>query len=134
MTTHDLAHGQDRDEDALDALFASSPDRPVHTSAAAVLAFVLGLLASVAAPFSLMLALAGGLAVIGLVSSVVGMARASRPDVAGGVLAPLGLCLSVVALAELGLRYLGLDTAFGDALLPTLGGWLHSLNGLLPAP
>ena len=85
-------------------------------------------------PFALTMALSAGLAAVALVTSIVGMARASRPDVAGGVLAAVGLVLALAALALVGLRYLGIDTAFGDASVPTIRDWLHSLNGLLPSP
>jgi hypothetical protein len=122
------------DEDALAALFESSPARSVHTSAAAEIAFVAGLAAVLAAPFSLLLALSGGLAVVGLVTAVIGLARSSRPAVAGGVLAALGLVLSLAVLALVGLRYAGMDTAFGDGVVPTLADWLRSLNGLVPRP
>lgn len=130
MTTQDLGH----DEDALGALFDSSPAREVHTSAAAGTAFLAGLVATLAAPFSLMLAVCLGLSVLGLVTSVVGLARSSRPAVAGGLLASVGLVLSLLALALVGLRYLGIDTAFGDALAPMLTDWLTALNTLVPAP
>lgn len=45
-----------------------------------------------------------------------------------------GLALSLVALALVGLRYLGLDTAFGDELAPGLREWLGALNDDLPRP
>ena len=77
-----------------------------------------------AVPFSLAMALCVALAAVALVSSVVGMARASRPDVAGGLLASVGMVLALATLALVGLRYIGLDTAFGDGLAPTLAtGW-----------
>jgi hypothetical protein len=141
MTQQDL--GQDRaldtgpDDDvpgALGTLFDSSPARPVHTSAAAVMAFAGGLLGLLAVPFALTMALSAGLAAVALVASVVGMARASRPTVAGGLLASVGLVLSLATLALVGLRYLGLDTAFGDGAVPTIRDGLDWLNGLLPAP
>jgi hypothetical protein len=149
MTTQDLGHpGQDLgrapvpgDGDteasgpgALGTLFESSPARSVQTSAAALTAFVLGLLAVLAVPFSLTMALCVGLAAVALVSSVVGMARASKPGIAGGLLASVGMVLSLVTLALVGLRYLGLDTAFGDGLAPTFTDWLDALNTLLPTP
>jgi hypothetical protein len=130
MTTQELG----QDEDALGALFDSSPARDVHTSAAAGTAFLAGLVAALAAPFSLMLAVCLGIAVLALVTSVVGLARSSRPAVAGGLLASVGLVLGLLALTLVGLRYLGIETAFGDALVPTLTEWLTTLNGLVPAP
>src|ERR1700712_5713676 len=94
-------------DDALGALFASSPERPVHTSAAAELAFLAGLAGVVAAPFTLVAALCVGVSALGLVSSIVGLARASRPDVAGSMLASLGLVLSLATMAVVALRYAG---------------------------
>lgn len=120
-------------EGALGELFEVSAARPVHTSAAAVLAFVTGLVAVVAAPFSLMIGASLGLAGLALVSSIVGLARASRIDVAGTMLASLGLVLALGAMAILGLRYAGIDTAVGDSFVPTLVDWLKSLNTLVPA-
>jgi hypothetical protein len=144
MTTQDLRRdlGLGRDpaappamvEDGLGELFDSSPARPVHTSAAAEVAFLSGLVSVLAAPFSLLLALSAGVAVLGLVSSVAGLARSSRAYVAGSVLASVGLVLSLAALALVGLRYAGIDTAVGDSFVPTLVDWLTSLNTLLPRP
>lgn len=122
------------EDDSLSGLFDSSPDRPVHTSAAAEIAFVLGLVALVAAPFSLMYAATLGIAGLGLVLGVVGIATTSRPDVAGRLLAPLGLFFSLSTLTLVGLRYAGLDTAFGDGLVPTLLSWLQALNDWVPRP
>jgi hypothetical protein len=141
MTTqdlgHDLGHGlapHPTDEDQLGALFESSPARPVHTSAAAETAFLAGLVALVGAPFSLMTAVSLGLSALALVTSVVGLARSSRPRVAGSLLASVGLVLSLATLALIGLRYLGIDTTVGDAALPTLVDWLGALNDLVPRP
>ena len=142
MTTQDLGRlpGQDLDrstiarDDALGALFDSSPARVVKTSAAAETAFVVGVFALLATPFSLLAGLCLGLAAIGFVVAILGMARASRPRTSGGVLAAVGLVSSLAAAALIGLRYLGIDTAFGDATVPTLADWLRSLNDLLPPP
>jgi hypothetical protein len=137
MSTSDLAFDTAPDDNApgaLGTLFESSPSRAVGTSAAAATAFVLGLLALLAVPFSLALALCVGMAGIALVSSIVGMARASKPDVSGGLLASFGMVLALTTLASVGLRYVGVDTAFGDDLAPTLADWLAALNALLPAP
>jgi len=142
MTTHHLAPGLPGtrttehvpDEDALGALFESSPARVVHTSAAAEIAFLCGLVAILAVPFSLMAAVCVGLSAVGLVTSIVGLARASKPAVAGGLLASIGLVLSLGTLTLVGLRYLGIDTAVGDAAVPMLADWLAALNSLLPTP
>lgn len=124
----------DEASDALGTLFDSSPARPVQTSSAAAVGFVLGLFGVLAVPFSLTMALSAGTAAVALVCSIIGMARASRPGVAGGLLASVGLVLSLASLALVGLRYLGLDTAFGDGLVPALRDGLDWLNGLLPVP
>jgi hypothetical protein len=72
--------------------------------------------------------------VLALVCAMVGIVTTSRRDVTGGALAPLGLLCSSVALALLGLRYLGVDTAFGDRLVPDLQAVLEFLNSRLPRP
>jgi hypothetical protein len=142
MTTQDLGRelgpGAQRRETALDddaalgVLFARSPALPVHTSAAAEVGFLAGLLALLTVPFTLMLALSCGLAVVALLSSILGLARASRPVVAGSLLASLGLVLSLATAGLVALRYIGIDTAFGDGAVPTLADWLRTLNDLLP--
>jgi hypothetical protein len=141
MTTQDLGQAQpfgmgptDDSSDALGRLFEASPAYDVQTSAAAETGFVLGLLAAVTVPFSLTMALSVVLGGVALVSSIVGLARASKPRFTGGVLASLGLVLALLSLALVGLRYLGLDTAVGDDFVPTMRDWMTSLNGLLPTP
>ncbi len=137
MTTQDLAPDTAPDDGSsgeFGTLFDSSPAPSVQTSVAAVVAFVLGLLGFLAMPFSLTMALSVGMAVVSLVASIVGMARASRPDVAGGLLASVAMVLALLTLALVGRRYIGLDTAFVDGLAPTLADWLDALNTLLPAP
>jgi len=128
------AHSLPTEDDGLSGLFEASPDRPIHTSAAAELAFVLGLVALVAAPFSLMHTASLGLAAVGAVLGIVGLATTSRPDVAGRALAPLGLFFCLTALTVVGLRYAGLETAFGDALVPMILSWLEALNEWFPNP
>src|SRR3954452_13276228 len=102
MTHQDLGPAPVRDDatgdgpsGALGTLFDSSPARSAQTSAAAEIAFVLGLLGLLTVPFSLTMALSTGLAGVALVTSIVGMARASRPTVAGGLLASLGMVLAL---------------------------------------
>lgn len=127
-------YGAAPDDGGLQGLFEVSPDRPVHTSAAAEAGFVLGLVALVASPFSMLHALSLGGAAAAALFGLVGVATTSRPNVAGRLLAPVGLALAFAVLALVGVRYLGVDTAFGDALVPTLRGWLETLNGVLPRP
>ncbi len=118
----------------LSELFDASPDVHSHTSLAAELGLLLSLGALVTAPFSVMFAVSLGLAVLGFVFAMVGIVTTSRRDVTGGVIAPLGLLCSSIAVALLGVRYLGLDTAFGDRLIPDLQAALEFLNSRLPSP
>ena len=95
MSTQDLAFDTAPDDNSpgtLGTLFEASPSRSVSTSAAAEAAFVLGLLAVLAVPFPLAMALCLGGAAVALVSSIVGMARASRPDVSAACSPPSGWC------------------------------------------
>ena len=128
------AHSFPTEDGSLAGLFDASPDRPIHTSAAAEVAVVLGLVSLIAVPFSLMHAASAGTAALGAILGVVGVATTSRPDVAGRVLAPLGLFLCLTVLMLVGLRYAGLDTAFGDDLLPTILSVLEGLNAWFPNP
>lgn len=127
-------HGALPDDEGLSALFESSPDPQIHTSAAAEAGLLLGLLAVLAAPFSIMHAVALALAVAAGLMALAGLVTTSRPNVAGRALAPLGLACSFLAVVLVGLRYLGLDTAFGDTLVPTISEWLRTLNGDFPQP
>lgn len=128
------AHDVSPDDGGLGALFESSPDRPVHTSAAAEGSFVLGLVGLVSVPFSLMHGVSFAVAVAGAILGLVGVATTSRPAVAGRALAPLGLLASLVVLTLVGLRYLGMDTAFGDSMVPGIFDLLEDLNRSLPRP
>lgn len=112
----------------LGTLFDAPSFTDVHTSGWALTAFLAGLGGGIAALFSLTSGLALSLGLLGGVLALVGVATTSRPDVAGGALAPLGLGLSLVALSLVGLQYLDADYAFGDALLPTLRDLLERLN------
>jgi len=127
-------YGAAPEDGSIQELFEASPDREVHTSAAAEISFLSGLVAVLAAPFSVThgLSLAAGL--LAALFGVIGVATTSRPNVAGRLLAPLGLFLAFVALAAFGMRYLGVDTAFGDGLVPTIREWLDTLNSRLPLP
>lgn len=117
----------------LGALFDASPVTEVHTSFWAVASFLAGIAALLVAPFSITFAVALYLAALGAVLAVAGVADTSRPEVAGRALAPLGLCFSLVTLGFLGLRYLDIDNAFGDALLPALRDLLERLNAQVGA-
>lgn len=115
-------------------LFDASPAADVHTSPSALTALLCGVGAALTAPFSVTFALSAFLGLVGLVTAVAGLVGTSRPRVAGRALAPFGLVLSLIVLAVLGLRYLGVDTAFGDRITPSLIELLERLNARLPAP
>src|ERR687887_329366 len=106
-------YGTSPEDSGIHALFESSPAVRVHTSAAAEIAFLLGLIALCAAPFAMMHVLTLGLGGLGIFFAVAGVATSSRPNVSGGSLAAVGVLFSCIALVLVGLRYLGLDTAFG---------------------
>lgn len=112
----------------LGGLFDASSATDVHTSGWALTSFVTGLAAVLTASFSLTSGLALSLGLLGAVLGLAGVAATSRPDVAGGALAPVGLGLGLVAVSLVGLRYLGVDNAFGDTLLPTLQDLMERLN------
>jgi hypothetical protein len=131
MTTHDRSPS---DSSRVEALFEASPAPEVRTSAVALVAFVCGIGALVAAPFSITFGLALALAALSSLSAVVALATTSRPHVAGEALAPAGLFFSLVTLTVLGLRFANLDTAFGDELGSELTQLLERLNSLVHAP
>lgn len=118
----------------VEELLEASPAVEARTSATAVAAFVCGLGALLAAPFSVTFALAWGLAALGALTALGAVIMTSRSTVAGRALAPVGLMFSLAALALLGLRYLGVHTAFGDDLVPALTALLEQLNTQLHAP
>ena len=130
MATYDTSP----EDGGLQALFESSPAVGVHTSAAAEIALLLGLIALGAAPFSVTHGVSMTAGVLAIFFAVVGVATASRPNVAGGGLVGIGVLFACTALILVGLRYVGLETAFGDELVPTMREWLDELNALLPRP
>lgn len=135
MTTQDVGRTRElEDGDALDALFETSPAPAVRTSAAAVTGFGLGLVSLVATPFGSLVGLACLAAGLGLVVSIVGLARASRRAVSGSLLASLGLVLALATGALVGLRYAGIDTTVSADVAATLRDWVQSLSDLVPAP
>ena len=80
------------------------------------------------------MALCVGLAAVALVTSVVGMARASRPRFAGGLLASLGLVLAL-ATPRPGRAALHRHRhRLRRRLRADAAGLARSLNGLLPTP
>jgi hypothetical protein len=126
--------GRPAEEVGLGALMASSPESRVHMSVAAEAAFLLGLGALLSAPFSALFAVTVALALAATCFAVVGMITTRDPELAGSALAPLGLFAGLVAVLLVGLRYFGLDTAFGDELAPWFWERLQQWNSRLPQP
>jgi hypothetical protein len=126
--------GRPAEEVGLGALMATSPESRVHMSVAAETAFLLGLVALLTSPFSALFAITVLLSVVAVCFGVVGMITTREPELAGSALAPLGLFGGLVALLLVGLRYVGLDTAFGDDAVPWVWDRLQQLNGMLPQP
>lgn len=124
MATH--AH-EPRDV-GIDALLDSSPEPRVHASGAAELAVMVGASALAASVFSLTSGAAVAAGVAALLLASVGMVSTSNPAVAGRGMVPTAFALALLALVLVGLRYLGLDTAYGDMAGPTLAGWFDALN------
>jgi hypothetical protein len=118
----------------LQALFDDSPAPRARTSMVAVSALFCGLGAILTAPFSILLGLAMLLGLVAMFSGMVGLVTTHRPDVAGSALTAFGICLGVLAIALVGVRYLGLDSAFGDAVVPWIAEHLHQWNTRLPQP
>lgn len=105
-----------------------------RTSTPALISFVCGLAALLAAPFSVMSAMALLLAGTACVAAVVGLSATRMPTVAGRALAPAGLLFGLIALVLLGPRYAGVDTAIGDGLAPALADLLQRLNERVGLP
>ncbi len=126
--------GRPAEEVGLGALMATSPESRVHVSVAAEAAFLVGVAALLTAPFSALFAVTVLLAVVAGCFGVVGMITTREPEVAGGALSPLGLFGGLVALLLVGLRYFGVDTAFGDEVAPWVWERLQDWNSRLPHP
>ena len=105
-----------------------------RTSVAAEIALVCGLGALLAVPFSILFGVAGVFGILAVLSGLVGIITTNRPDVAGSALTACGIFFGLIALALIGVRYVGIDTALGDAALPWLADQLHSWNDRLPQP
>lgn len=126
--------GRPADDVGLGTLMAGSPESRAHMSAAAEAAFLLGLAAVLSAGFSVLFAPTLVVAAVACCLGVVGMITTRDPDTAGSALSGVGLFAGLVAAALVGLRYLGLDTAFADDLAPWLWEQLQRLNASLPQP
>jgi hypothetical protein len=126
--------GGPADEVGLSTLMASSPESRAHMSAAAEAAFLLGVGALVTAGFSSLLVVTIACASVAVVCGVVGMITTRDRDTAGSALSAIGLFAGLTGAALVALRYLGLDTAYGDAAAPWLWEQLQWLNSRLPQP
>jgi hypothetical protein len=118
----------------LEELLDESPAPRARMSAAAELALVCGLGAVLTATFSILFGVSLLFGTLAVLTSLVGLVSTHRPDVAGSALNVFGLFLGLLALATVGVRYLGLDTAVGDPLLPWLTDQLNHWNTKLPQP
>jgi hypothetical protein len=118
----------------LQELLEESPAPRARMSAAAETALMCGLGAVLTATFSILFGVSLVFAVLALLAGLVGLVSTHRADVAGSALNVLGLFLGLLTLAVIGVRYLGIDTAIGDPLIPWLADQLHHWNTKLPQP
>jgi hypothetical protein len=118
----------------LQALIDDSPAPRARMSTAAEAALVCGLGAVLTATFSIMFSVTLMLGTLAVLTGLVGLITTRRPDVAGSALNVLGFCLGLLAIALVGVRYLGIDTAVGDPLVPWLAEQLRHWNAKLPQP
>ncbi|MFI6674580.1 hypothetical protein [Kribbella sp. NPDC050470] len=123
-----------RGDVGLQELIDASPAPRARMSAAAEIALVCGLGAVLTATFSILFGVSLIFGAVAVLTGLVGLVSTHRPDMAGSALNVLGLLLGLLALATVGLRYLGIDTAVGDPLLPWLTDQLHHWNTKLPQP
>jgi hypothetical protein len=126
--------GTSGDDVDLQALLDGSAVPHAHVSVAAETALICGLGAVLAAPFSILFGVAMVLGSVAVVSGMVGWVTTHDPDLAGSALTAFGICFGALAIALVGVRYLGLDSAFGDAIVPWIANQLHRWNTLLPQP
>ena len=118
----------------LEALIDGSPAPRAHMSVAAETALVCGLVALLTAVFSILFGVAMLLGLVAMFSGMVGMVTTHRPNVAGSALTALGMFFGALAIVLVGVRYLGVDSAFGDAVVPWIADQLHYWNTRLPQP
>ncbi|TDD22913.1 hypothetical protein E1218_18535 [Kribbella turkmenica] len=123
-----------RGDVGLEQLLDESPAPRARMSAAAETALVCGLGAVLTSMFSLLFGVSLVFGALAVLAGLVGLVSTHRADVAGSALNVLGLLLALLALSLLGIRYLGIDTAVGDPLVPWLTDQLHHWNTKLPQP
>jgi hypothetical protein len=118
----------------LQDLLDSSPESRAHTSVAAETALLTGLAALLTAPFSILYGVSVLAAAVALLCGLVALVTTRRPELAGSALGAFGLCFGLVAAAVLAVRFAGVDTAIGDAVLPWFADLLERGNTYLPQP
>ncbi len=106
----------------------------MHTSVAAEAALLTGLAALLTAPFSILYGMSALAAAVALLCGLVALVTTRRPELAGSALGAFGLCFGLVAAAVLAVRFAGVDTAVGDAVLPWFADLLERANTYLPQP
>jgi hypothetical protein len=123
-----------RGEVGLEELLAESPAPRARMSVAAETALVFGLGAVLTATFSILFGVSLVFGAVAVLTGLVGLVSTHRADVAGSALNVFGLFLGLLAIAVIGVRYLGIDTTIGDSLIPWLTDQLHHWNTKLPQP
>ncbi len=118
----------------LQELLDGSPEPRAHTSVAAEAAWLTGLGALLTAPFSTLYSLAAALAAVAVLCGLVALVTTRRPDLAGSALGSFGLGFGLITIALLAMRFAGVDTAFGDAVVPWFTDVLQRGNDYLPQP
>ena len=103
-------------------------------SVAAETALMCGLGAVLTATFSILFGVSLAFGALAVLAGLIGLVSTHRADVAGSGLNVFGLLLGLLAVAVVGTRYLGIDTAIGDPLIPWLTDQLHHWNTKLPQP
>lgn len=126
--------GRPFDDVGLSDLMTHSPESQAHMSAVAQTTFLLGLGALLTSPFSPLFAVTLLLGAAAFLSGIVGMITTRAPELAGSALSAVGMFGGLLAAGLVGLRYLGLDTAFGDAFAPWLFDQIQTWNSHLPQP
>jgi hypothetical protein len=123
-----------RGDVGLQELIDASPAPRARMSVAAETALVCGLGAMLTATFSILFGVSLAFGALAFLAGLIGLITTHRPDVAGSALNVFGICLGLLALSIVGVRYLGIDTTIGDPLLPWLTDQLNHWNTKLPQP
>jgi hypothetical protein len=122
-----------RGDSGLQALFDNA-EPLARTSAAAEIALICGLASVLMVPFTILFSPSALLGLVALAAGLVGLITTNRPDIAGSALTAFGIGFGLATWALIGMRYLGVDTAFGDDVVPWLVDRLRDWNTWLPQP